>query len=75
MYTGGFCNVKQSASMSAIYVNNNIDAFTVLIRKNLGSFRKSILCGDNKLTSCIATSSVLLYSPRVTLPNDRIHCL
>ena len=28
MYTGGFVNVKRGASMSAIYVNNNIDAFT-----------------------------------------------
>ena len=27
-------NVKWDASMSDIYVNNNIDAFTVLIHKN-----------------------------------------
>ena len=36
MYTGVFY-VKQGASMSAIYVNNNIEAFTELIHKTLGS--------------------------------------
>ena len=62
MYTGGFFNVKLGASMSAIYVNNNIDVFTVLIRKNLGSFRKRLLSCDNKLISCIPTSVFFIFN-------------
>ena len=55
-------NVIQGASMSAIYVNNNIDASTVLIHKNLGSLRKRLLCCDNQLISCIATSIFFIFN-------------
>ena len=48
MYTGVFFNVNRRASMSDIYVNNNIDVFTVLIHKNIGHFKKRLLCCDNK---------------------------
>ena len=65
-------NVKRGASMSAIYVNNNIDAFTVLIRKNLGRFIKRLLYCDSKLISCIVTS-YFSYSTLATLPNVRIY--
>ena len=48
--------------MSAIYGNTNIGAFTVLIRKNLGRFRKRLLYRDNKLISCIATSVFVIFN-------------
>ena len=65
MYTGGLLiNVKRGARMFAIYVNYNIDAFTVLIHKNVGSFIKRFLCCDNQLISCITTSEVSIFNPK-----------
>ena len=48
--------------MFAMYVNNNIDVFTILIDKNLGSFRQTLLCCDNKLISDIATSVFFVFN-------------
>ena len=56
----GVINVKQGTRMSAIYVNNNTDSFTVLMHMNHSSFRKWILCYYNKLMSCIE-ASVIYY--------------
>ena len=42
------------------FIVYNIGAFTVLIRKNLGSFRKR--CCDNKLISCITTTVFFIFN-------------
>ena len=61
MYTGCFFNIKGGASMSN-FVNNNIDAFTVLIHNNLGSFRKWLLLYCDQLISCIATRVFFVFN-------------
>ena len=65
MYTEGFLmsNKGLACLLSMLYVNNNIDAFTVFIHKNLGRFRKRLLCCDNNLIfTSIATSVFFIFN-------------
>jgi len=42
--------------MSAIYVNNSIDSFGVLVRKNVYSFKTRLGPTSNLLIQCIVSS-------------------
>ncbi len=55
-------NIKRGESISAKYVSNHIDSFTVLIRKNLCNFRDRLLNCDNNLVSCIVTSVYFMFN-------------
>ena len=52
--------IARGESMSAFYVNNGLDSFTVLNRKNIGGFRKRLQDCDNMLVQNIV-SSVFFY--------------
>ena len=53
-------NVKRGASMSALYVHNNVDSLNVILRKAAYSFRKRLLESTNKFI-VLLTSSVYFY--------------
>ena len=69
-----FFNIRRGPSMSAIYVNSGIDHFNVLVRKNLGSFRRRLLNCNNALVSCIV-KSVFICSILVCLLECRMSYL
>jgi len=49
-------------SMSAIYVNNNIDSIRVLVRKNVYSFKTRLGVTSNLLVQCIVSSLFSYHS-------------
>ena len=53
-------NIKRGASISAIYVINNLDGFRTVMRKASFSFRNRIFESDNKYVQLI-TNSVFFY--------------
>ena len=48
--------VQRGESISQIYVNNNIDSFKTILRKNIFSFKKRLLSSDNIIVSTIVAS-------------------
>ena len=42
--------------MYAIYINNNIDSFRVLVRKNVYSFKTRLDATSNLLLECIVSN-------------------
>jgi len=42
-------DIRRGVNISAIYVNNNIDPFGVLLRKSIFSFRTRLYESDNSL--------------------------
>jgi len=48
--------------MSTIYVNNNIDSFGVLVRKNVYSFKTHLGATSNLLMHCIISSLFYYHS-------------
>ena len=54
--------VKGGGSISAIYINNNIDSFGVLVRKNVYSFKTCLGATSNLLVQCIVSSLFHYYS-------------
>jgi len=48
--------------MSAIYVNNNIDSFGVLVRKHVYSFKIPLGTTRNLLVQCIVSSLFYYHS-------------
>ena len=42
--------------MYAIYVNNNIDSFEVLVRKNAYNFKTRLWASSNLLVQCIVSN-------------------
>ena len=52
--------------MSAIYINNNIDSFGVLVRKNVYSFTTRLGATSNLLVQCIVSSLVYYHSSSCT---------
>ena len=49
-------------SLSAIYANNNIDSFRVLVRKNVYSFTTRLGASSNLLVQCIVSSLFYYHS-------------
>jgi len=65
-------------SLSAIYVNNKIDSFAVLVRKNVYSFKTRLGATSNLLVQCIVSSLFYYHSSccaRWTKIFDFIICL
>jgi hypothetical protein len=56
-----FC-IPRGESMSAIYVDNGIDALQVLLRKNMYTFICRILGSSNTLISALVTSNFFEFS-------------
>ena len=54
--------ILRGESMSAIYVNNNIDSFGVLVRKNVYSFKTRLGATSNLLVQCIVSSLFYYHS-------------
>jgi len=48
--------------MSAFFVNNNIDSFEVLLRKNVYSFKTRLGATSNLLVQCIVSSLSYYHS-------------
>jgi len=48
--------------MSAIYINNNIDSFGTLVRKNVYSFETPLGATGNLLVQCIVSSLFYYHS-------------
>ena len=60
-------DVKRRVSISAIYVNNNIDSSAVLIRKSVYSLKTRLCDSHNTLISCIMSSLFHRANSRVNL--------
>ena len=48
--------------MSAIYVNDNIDSFRVLVHKNVYSFKTGLGANNNLVIQCIVSSLFYYHS-------------
>jgi hypothetical protein len=58
--------IKSACSISQLYVYNNVDGFTVLVRKSIVNFRNRIFCSENSIICAIHTSSFFHYSSQLT---------
>ena len=54
--------VLRTERVSAIYVNNKIDSFRVLVRKNVYSFKTRLGATSNLLVQCIVSSLFYYHS-------------
>ena len=54
--------ISRGESMSAIYVNNNIDSVGVLVRKSVYSFKTRLGASSNLLIHCIVSSLFYYHS-------------
>ena len=67
-------DVKRRVSISAIYVNNNIDSSAVLIRKSVYSLKTRLCDSHNTLISCIMSSLFHRANSRVNLKWTQLLC-
>ena len=54
-------HIRRGESMSAIYVNNNVDSFRTLLRKAANNFRMRLMNSTNKYV-CVVAQSVFFYT-------------
>jgi len=54
--------ILRKESMSAIYVNNNIDLFEMLVRKNVYSLKIRLSATSNLLVQCIVSTLFYYHS-------------
>ena len=63
----GLMQVYRRESISKAFLDNNVDCFSVLIRKNIVSFRKRILSSENQLISAVSSSPFHMLQSSITL--------
>lgn len=55
-------NIKRGESISHQYVSNNIDSFTVLLRKSIHGFMCRLGASDNVILKCIYSSQHYMFA-------------
>jgi len=58
-------HIDRRQSISKAFIDNNVDSFSVLIRKQIVGFRKRILLSDNVLIQTCISSHFHLYNSKI----------
>ncbi len=58
-------HIDRRQSVSKAFIDNNVDSFSVLIRKQIVGFRKRILVSDNLLIQACISSLFHLYNSKM----------
>lgn len=58
--------IQRGESISHFYVQNNVDSFNVMLRKNVFSFRKRLLASTNSIVLTIVRSGFYLFQSSLT---------